>query len=252
MSSEATEVVLERTSPKSPFFDQVAKLVRGGVSEDKARDMVAAKEWCIRLRSELARVKQKLEEANRRALEAEQKALTDDLTELLSREGFKKLGKEQLKIASRVERRVWVLFADLDGLKVINDALGHPQGDRALQDTADRLKETFRESDLIAHLHGDEFAILAVETDEDLDQKEIDPVQVMIDRLQEKIDKFNQTSGRKYNLSLSIGAELRGPKDTRSLDELLGTADEKMYRRKRAKDLKRDDILRINTSENQG
>ncbi len=60
-----------------------------------------------------------------------------------------------------------ILFIDLDGLKEINDALGHLMGSQALVDTGEILKETFRDSDIIARFGGDEFVILAKDTSED-------------------------------------------------------------------------------------
>ncbi len=57
-------------------------------------------------------------------------------------------------------------FADLDGLKWINDTLGHEEGDRALIEAATVFKETFRTSDIVARLGGDEFAALAIDTNE--------------------------------------------------------------------------------------
>ena len=74
-----------------------------------------------------------------------------------------------------------ILYADLDGLKTINDSLGHPEGDRALKQTAEILKETFRTSDIIARLGGDEFVVLAA-----IGQEEA--ADSLTERLQERFD----------------------------------------------------------------
>jgi two-component system, cell cycle response regulator len=92
----------------------------------------------------------------------EKLALFDELTGLYNRRGFLDLGGKQLKTAERLGKSVLLVFADLDGLKEINDQLGHLDGDAALKDIADVLRESFRGSDIIARLGGDEFAILAV------------------------------------------------------------------------------------------
>src|SRR4029079_13718509 len=74
-------------------------------------------------------------------------ALTDTLTGLYNRHGFMTIGEEQLKLAQRNGHNVWLAFVDLDGMKRINDELGHEYGDRALIATASILKSTFRTSD---------------------------------------------------------------------------------------------------------
>ena len=93
-------------------------------------------------------------------------SITDDLTNLFNRRGFFTLAEQQLQIASRTGREMVLLFVDLDKLKSINDALGHAEGDQALRETATILKNSFRESDIIARIGGDEFVVLAAETPE--------------------------------------------------------------------------------------
>jgi len=89
-------------------------------------------------------------------------ALTDTLTGLYNRHGFVTIGDEQLKLAQRNGHPVALAFVDLDGMKRINDELGHEYGDQALIATARILKSTFRASDLIARLGGDEFIVMGV------------------------------------------------------------------------------------------
>src|SRR5664279_1575350 len=91
-------------------------------------------------------------------------SLTDELTGLLNRRGFTTLAEQQLRTSLRTRNRLWLLFADLDGLKEINDRHGHETGDRALCEVARLLRTgSFREADLVARLGGDEFAVLATE-----------------------------------------------------------------------------------------
>jgi two-component system cell cycle response regulator len=121
-----------------------------------------------------------------------------------------------------------ILYADLDGLKVINDSLGHLEGDRALVKTAEIFKETFRNSDIVARLGGDEFVVLAAlgpqETPESL-----------IARLQEKLNASNALQTRPYNLSVSIGVAHLDSETGRTIEELLVSADKAMYANKRRK-----------------
>ena len=153
-------------------------------------------------------------------------ALVDELTGLYNRRGFLTLGQQQLKAADRTKRRMVLLFADLDGMKRINDTFGHPEGDRALIETADVLRETFRESDIIARFGGDEFVVLAIETDGF-------PAEILANRLQEKLEARNATEDRRYKLSLSMGLARYDPEYPCSIDELVAQADRAMYEQKR-------------------
>ena len=87
----------------------------------------------------------------------QQLSYNDELTGLLNRRGFLSMAQQQLKIAQREDWQLVLLFADLDSLKNINDNFGHTEGDRALKNVAAVLKKTFRTSDLLARLGGDEW-----------------------------------------------------------------------------------------------
>ncbi len=152
-------------------------------------------------------------------------ALLDNLTDLFNRRGFFTLAEQQLKAAERARRRMVLLFADFDGLKQINDTFGHSEGDRTLIETADTLRETFRESDIIARIGGDEFVVLAAETGgADAD--------VITTRLQENLAARNARGDRRYKLSLSVGTARYDPEHSCSINELLAQADRAMYERK--------------------
>jgi diguanylate cyclase (GGDEF)-like protein len=117
---------------------------------------------------------------------------------------------------------VVLYFADLDGLKWINDELGHAEGDRALVDFAELLRATFREADIIARLGGDEFVVLALES------PDIDTA-TSVARLEEHLNQFNRSVRRPFTLAASMGVAQHGPESTESLTELLGRADAGMY-----------------------
>jgi diguanylate cyclase (GGDEF)-like protein len=153
--------------------------------------------------------------------------LTDDLTELLNRRGFYTMALQQVKIARRENWKLLLMFADLDGLKKINDSFGHPEGDQALRFVAGILRETFRTSDLIARLGGDEFMILAA----NVAPNGAEPI---TQRLQESIDRFN-ASLPAYQISLSWGVAFFDPLIQDSLDEVIAQADQALYQHKRAK-----------------
>ena len=149
--------------------------------------------------------------------------LTDELTGLHNRRGFFTLAELQLSLDRRLQRGLLLLYTDLDDMKNINDSLGHAEGDRALQDAAGVLRSTFRDSDILARMGGDEFVVLALRNTPQAPE-------TTIARLQEDLDRFNQRSGRPYALSMSVGAVLLGPDSTQSLEELLSKADAEMYR----------------------
>ncbi len=112
-------------------------------------------------------------------------SLSDELTGLYNRRGFKDLAEHQLKLADRsridkVKRLMALVYIDLDNMKQINDKLGHEEGDRMLIETAKILTKTFRNSDIIARMGGDEFAVLVLETSE---------AGIVNERLQKNIDQ---------------------------------------------------------------
>jgi diguanylate cyclase (GGDEF)-like protein/PAS domain S-box-containing protein len=155
-------------------------------------------------------------------------SLRDELTGLYNRRGFIMFAGQQLKIADRMKSGVSLLFADLDGLKQINDTFGHQEGDRAIIDTANVLEGTFRDSDIIARIGGDEFVVLGLKSHEMY-------FELLTSRLKENIDIYNAERGRPYKLMLSIGVSSYDPENPCSVEELLTRADKLMYEEKQRK-----------------
>jgi diguanylate cyclase (GGDEF)-like protein/PAS domain S-box-containing protein len=156
-------------------------------------------------------------------------AITDDLTGLLNRRGFFTLSEQQCKIADRKKRRMCLFYVDLDNMKTINDELGHKTGDQALVDSAAILRKTFRESDIIARIGGDEFAILITEPSGP------DVEAVITNHINDNIRTYNMNSSRKFKLSFSLGAVFYFPESPCSIDGLLTQADIFMYEHKKQK-----------------
>ena len=153
-------------------------------------------------------------------------SLTDELTGLLNRRGFTTLAEQQMRTSSRTRNRLWLLFADLDGLKEINDRLGHEAGDRALLETAQLLTTgSFRQADLVARLGGDEFAILATE----ISRMDGD---ILVKRVEDAVRRANERPDREWALSVSAGVAMFDPEQPQTLDELIGEADRRMYEAK--------------------
>ncbi len=155
-------------------------------------------------------------------------SLVDDLTGLYNRRGFMTLAEHQLKIAVSKRKAVILLFTDLDNLKAINDKFGHAIGDRALIETTNILKATFRRSDIIARIGGDEFVVLTSETGETRAQD-------LYIRLLASLDSFNKKTSLPFSLRLSIGWAHYNPEKPQTVYKLLSTADRSMYRHKLSK-----------------
>ncbi|MEG4069516.1 diguanylate cyclase [Microcoleus sp. Pol11C2] len=173
------------------------------------------------------RLEHEIQERLRAEAEVRQLSVTDELTGLYNRRGFFLLADQQLKIARRTQTSYFILFADLDGLKKINDTLGHEMGDRVIVDAAQILKQTFREADIVARLGGDEFALFIPNFSGNSSIN-------FQARLQENIDRFNQHSERAY-ISISLGVEFGDLNNEVLLEQLLAKADKLMYEHKRTK-----------------
>ncbi|HWR57603.1 MAG TPA: diguanylate cyclase [Thermodesulfovibrionales bacterium] len=153
-------------------------------------------------------------------------SLTDELTGLHNRRGFFFLAEKLLTIARRQEKRLLMLYADVDGLKEINDTWGHHAGDLALIETANILKSTYRESDIIARMGGDEFVIFQIEsTGNDSETASV--------RLQQRIDARNAGRKEGERLSISMGISCFDPGKSFTIDAMLSNADRAMYEKKR-------------------
>jgi diguanylate cyclase (GGDEF)-like protein/PAS domain S-box-containing protein len=175
---------------------------------------------------ELARKAKDLATAN---AELENLSLIDDLTGLHNRRGFLTLAEHRIKLAVRTGEPFSIVFVDLDGLKQINDSWGHEEGDRALGETANVLRSSFRASDILARIGGDEFAVFVSEADETS----------IAGRIRGYLHDLNLKPGRSYALSLSLGVVLGASAEnsaaSNDIGALLGQADALMYREKRRK-----------------
>ncbi len=172
----------------------------------------------------VSRATQYLRDRQRVLEELRTLSLSDELTGLYNRRGFFILAEQQIKIAARTRRGMLLVSADLDGLKGINDRFGHHEGDRALVDAAQILRQSFRESDIISRIGGDEFVVLVTE------KPEINP-DVLFRRLKENLEVYN--SRVKRPLYISMGVATFDPQNPVSLNELLVQADKSMYRNKK-------------------
>ena len=106
-----------------------------------------------------------------------------------------------------------ILFADLDGLKPLNNQLGHAAGDAAICAGGEALAESVRKSDLVARLGGDEFVVLAVGIEDET---------VLLERIEKKL------TDKKIRMSIGVAKDEPGD-ESRSLEQLMERADAAMY-----------------------
>ena len=154
-------------------------------------------------------------------------SVTDEMTNLYNRRGFLMLAEKQIKIADRMPGELFVLYADCDKLKWINDTLGHKTGDQLIMETAGVLQDTFRQADIIGRLGGDEFVVVMV------DESGKESVNTVKERLARAIVKRNELPDRTYVLSISYGIVSYDKNNPCNMEQLLSKADHLMYKVKK-------------------
>ena len=155
-------------------------------------------------------------------------ALTDELTGLSNRRSFYLLAEQQIKLAIRLQQGFVLFVADTDGLKSINDNLGHQAGDKAITAIAENLRSTLRDADIVARTGGDEFAGMLIGADMQNAVK-------LLERLREKLAARSQAELKSFVLSISVGMAEFDPQRPAPLENLLALADERMYAEKKRK-----------------
>ncbi len=158
-----------------------------------------------------------------------QQARTDPLTGLLNRRAFLDEASRRIDRLDREELPGTLLFVDLDGLKALNDRLGHEAGDTALVLVAELLRHTVRPTDLVARLGGDEFALWLDGSDELTAAERAEGLQTGCPKALAHL-----TVGQDQDMTMSIGIACRRPGDAEALESLLQRADQAMYEVKRA------------------
>ena len=148
-------------------------------------------------------------------------SLHDQLTDLYNRAYFE---NELQRLNDSREYPITIVSIDLDGLKLVNDTLGHTQGDELLVDCARVLRDSFRSSDVIARVGGDEFAVILPNTDYSTGNK-------IVERLYSNLEEFNKKQKVKVPLNVSIGFAT-AENESKILEEIFKEADDFMYREK--------------------
>ncbi|MBN2535352.1 MAG: diguanylate cyclase [Spirochaetales bacterium] len=181
---------------------------------------------------ELKKTLLQLERTNK---ELQNLSLRDDLTGLYNRRAFITLGEQHLRLAQRTKKIFLLFFADMDGLKVINDTYGHREGDIAILKSAEILRQSFRHADIIARFGGDEFTIIAIDAGRE-------DSSTLRENFMKNINNYNRISKKPYKLGISMGAASYEIDSLKTFENLLTEADcdlyeQKQYKKKKNKQL---------------
>ena len=151
----------------------------------------------------------------------------DPLTGLYNLRGFKMLADQQIRHARRHKKGFYLVLLDMDGLKGINDEFGHLEGDLLIKEAAKVLGASFRESDIISRIGGDEFVVLVLE-------HPLEDHRLVASRFRDRMGR-TQTGRTSLYVSFSMGVTFFDPEHPLSLEELMSEADRAMYEEKRGK-----------------
>ena len=152
----------------------------------------------------------------------------DPMTHVYNRAGFFKFSEKILEEAKRVKEDMFFIFLDLDGLKKVNDAMGHETGDRMICDMADILRKNRNKEELLMRYGGDEFVVFG----KGLSEKE---VKKYVERIRKAMAELNLSGGREYRIDASIGHNMVPYDNDKPLSALIEIADQEMYKEKRKK-----------------
>ena len=152
----------------------------------------------------------------------------DALTGIYNRRGFARETAEAYQQAIREQKPVMIMFADLDGLKEINDQHGHHAGDTALRAVGEAVRRVCRHGEIGTRFGGDEFLIYA-------SGKTEAECAAMSDAIREELRLFNELSGEPFTVSVSIGWNLSVPEPESTVFRMIEEADQKMYEEKKKK-----------------
>jgi diguanylate cyclase (GGDEF)-like protein len=160
------------------------------------------------------------------ATEMRMLSLTDVLTGLYNRRGFFLQAEQIFKVSLRRRAKSAVIFADIDGLKRVNDELGHDAGDRLIRDAAIVFRQSFRQADVVARLGGDEFVAFTLDDEHP---------EAILERIRANQRAFNLMQERPYSVSISAGVVQCDPGGGQALSHYVLLADEQMYGQKRSR-----------------
>lgn len=164
--------------------------------------------------------------ANNRVLD--EMSRSDPLTGVLNRRGFLDNVRQVLGNEANYGKKAIAIYADMDNLKIINDEFGHDEGDYSLKTIARALSESFRQSDLVARMGGDEFAAFAIVNQENFPE-------MIRQRIHMVLERMNETNDKVYQVAMSVGIVEFLIDEHTNIERLLSEADTNLYIEKKAK-----------------
>lgn len=179
------------------------------------------KEMSIKLEESL----QQLKETN---VYLDEVSKSDELTRIYNRRGFLVTAKRVMKFQKNLNKSAFVIYADMDNLKLINDQFGHEEGDYALKAIANILKKSLGEKPIVGRLGGDEFVAFLFAGDGDKEQD-------IRERITEETKRLNDSNDKPYYVSMSIGICSFTNKEDARLDDVMAKADADLYIQKKYK-----------------
>ncbi len=140
----------------------------------------------------------------------------------------KSVAVNKLKIFLIEKESCYVVFVDIDGLKIVNDRFGHEEGDWYIKAVTSEIKKVF-EKDTIARIGGDEFLIVGRMFNDE------EPIEEKVEACQNRVISLRSAEGKSYETSISVGVEKVKHNNMLSAEELIELADKKMYSAKKSK-----------------
>lgn len=186
------------------------------------RDVTERKQAEAEREKLISRLQKSLDETMKYKAKLEVMALFDSLTGLPNRRLFFDRLNMTLEHNRRHKGMFSLFYLDLDGLKTVNDSLGHEAGDEVLCTASQRLKNVIRKSDTVARIGGDEFAIIVDRI------KSVEEAEIVVKKIVASFVEPIQLNAGSVNVGVSIGISLF-PVDSNEADELLRLADNSMY-----------------------
>lgn len=170
----------------------------------------------------LNRQEKMLAELHSRNLALENESKIDVLTKIYNRRGFYVAADSLISVPRNAGKKLIVCYADMDNLKLVNDAYGHIAGDFSLKSLADCLKFAFGDKAVLGRMGGDEYAVVALKED----SGEINEI---LARKEAFIEKLNRTAGVPYRINMSMGLLECVCDNSYDLKAAIDKADDKLY-----------------------
>ena len=187
--------------------------------------------WIMNISNSIENVR-KLRCIERVLKKVENLYVIDPLSQIYNRNGFHENTESEFNRCIAEKLPVMLMFADMDGMKYINDNFGHKEGDHAIKIMAKAVSNSCTEGEICARFGGDEFIIFGVNySEEKADQ--------MHARINANLAKYNEGFEKPYQLEVSIGWHIEVPEEDTKFNSLIMKADQKMYREKKKKPSRR-------------